>query len=96
MQILRETTVQLPQNFRQLDWKVTSTNFGSRETVASAHGVQVQAAGARRGAEHGSVESSFYVRTIFVHLGLRLGCGGQMQELRRPRSEVMTEKERFA
>ena len=42
------------------------------------------------------VESGFYVRTIYVHLGLRLGCGGQMQELRRPRSEVMTEKERFA
>merc|ERR1712060_764047 len=27
------------------------------------------------------------------HLGLMLGCGGQMQELRRPRSGVMTEAE---
>jgi len=33
-----------------------------------------------------SVESGFYARTICVHLGLMLGCGGQMQELRRPRS----------
>ena len=40
-----------------------------------------------------SVESGFYARTICVHLGLMLGCGGQMQELRRPRSGVMTEKE---
>jgi len=40
-----------------------------------------------------SVESGFYVRTVCVHLGLMLGCGGQMQELRRPRSGVMTEKE---
>jgi len=38
-----------------------------------------------------SVESGFYARTICVHLGLMLGCGGQMQELRRPRSGVMTE-----
>jgi len=40
-----------------------------------------------------SVESGFYARTICVHMGLMLGCGGQMQELRRPRSGVMTEKE---
>merc|ERR1712200_100778 len=40
-----------------------------------------------------SVESGFYARTICVHLGLMLGCGGQMQELRRPRSGVMTERE---
>ena len=40
-----------------------------------------------------SVESGFYARTICVHLGLMLGCGGQMQELRRPRSGVMTEKD---
>merc|ERR1712242_478895 len=40
-----------------------------------------------------SVESGFYARTICVHLGLMLGCGGQMQELRRPRSGVMTEAE---
>jgi hypothetical protein len=26
-----------------------------------------------------SVESGFYARTICVHLGLMLGCGGQMQ-----------------
>merc|ERR1711872_815263 len=40
-----------------------------------------------------SVESGFYAGTICVHLGLMLGCGGQMQELRRPRSGVMTEAE---
>lgn len=40
-----------------------------------------------------SVESGFYARTICVHLGLMLGCGGQMQELRRPRSGIMTEKD---
>jgi len=40
-----------------------------------------------------SVESGFYARTICVHLGLMLGCGGQMQELRRPRSGVMTESD---
>jgi len=38
-----------------------------------------------------SVESGFYARTVCVHLGLMLGCGGQMQELRRPRSGIMTE-----
>merc|ERR1711962_1893376 len=40
-----------------------------------------------------SVESGFYARTICVHLGLMLGCGGQMQELRRPRSGIMTEQD---
>jgi len=40
-----------------------------------------------------SVESGFYARTICVHLGLMLGCGGQMQELRRPRSGIMSEKD---
>jgi len=40
-----------------------------------------------------SVESGFYARTICVHLGLMLGCGGQMQELRRPRSGIMTESD---
>jgi len=40
-----------------------------------------------------SVESGFYARTICVHLGLMLGCGGQMQELRRPRSGIMAEKD---
>ena len=40
-----------------------------------------------------SVESGFYARTICVHLGLMLGCGGQMQELRRPRSGIMVERD---
>ena len=40
-----------------------------------------------------SVESGFYARTVCVHLGLMLGCGGQMQELWRPRSGNMTEKD---
>ena len=37
-----------------------------------------------------SVESGLYASTICVHLGLVLGCSGQMQELRRPRSRVMS------
>lgn len=40
-----------------------------------------------------SVESGFYARTICVHLGLMLGCGGQMQELRRPRSGTSHESD---
>jgi len=40
-----------------------------------------------------SVESGFYARTICVHLGLMLGCGGQMQELRRPRSGTSVESD---
>ncbi|CAO4369435.1 unnamed protein product [Caenorhabditis nigoni] len=38
-------------------------------------------------------ESGTYVRTICVHLGLILGCGGQMQELRRNRSGICDENE---
>ncbi|CAD6185742.1 unnamed protein product [Caenorhabditis auriculariae] len=38
-------------------------------------------------------ESGTYVRTICVHLGLLLGCGGQMQELRRNRSGICDEHE---
>merc|ERR1711913_70801 len=34
-----------------------------------------------------------YARTICVHLGLMLGCGGQMQELRRPRSGTSVESD---
>lgn len=33
-----------------------------------------------------SCEAGTYVRTICVHLGLILGVGGQMEELRRVRS----------
>ncbi|KJH50264.1 putative rRNA pseudouridine synthase [Dictyocaulus viviparus] len=36
-------------------------------------------------------ESGTYVRTICVHLGLLLGVGGQMQELRRNRSGITDE-----
>ena len=38
-----------------------------------------------------SCEAGSYVRTICVHLGLLLGCGGQMQELRRVRSGIQGE-----
>lgn len=34
-----------------------------------------------------------YIRTLCVHLGLLLGVGAHMQELRRVRSGVMTEKD---
>nr|CAG4644849.1 EOG090X07JL [Leptodora kindtii] len=40
-----------------------------------------------------SCEAGTYVRTMCVHLGLILGVGGQMQELRRNRSGVMHEKD---
>lgn len=39
-----------------------------------------------------SCEAGTYIRTLCVHLGLLLGVGGQMQELRRIRSGVMSEK----
>ncbi|KAL6763199.1 centromere/microtubule binding protein [Haematococcus lacustris] len=38
-----------------------------------------------------SCEAGTYVRTLCVHLGLLLGVGGHMQELRRVRSGVMAE-----
>ena len=38
-----------------------------------------------------SVEPGFYLRTLCFHLGLILGVGGQMKELRSPRCGVMTE-----
>nr|XP_022341890.1 H/ACA ribonucleoprotein complex subunit 4-like [Crassostrea virginica] len=39
-----------------------------------------------------SCEAGTYIRTMCVHLGLFLGVGGQMQELRRVRSGIMSEK----
>ena len=38
-------------------------------------------------------EAGTYVRTLFVHLGLLLGVGGHMQELRRNRSGIQSENE---
>nr|XP_020477020.1 H/ACA ribonucleoprotein complex subunit 4 isoform X2 [Monopterus albus] len=40
-----------------------------------------------------SCEAGTYIRTLCVHLGLLLGVGGQMQELRRVRSGVLGEKD---
>ncbi|OVA06252.1 Pseudouridine synthase/archaeosine transglycosylase [Macleaya cordata] len=40
-----------------------------------------------------SCEAGTYVRTLCVHLGLILGVGGHMQELRRVRSGILGEKE---
>lgn len=40
-----------------------------------------------------SCEAGTYVRTMCVHLGLLLGVGGHMQELRRVRSGIMGEKD---
>ncbi|XP_050389499.1 H/ACA ribonucleoprotein complex subunit DKC1 isoform X2 [Patella vulgata] len=40
-----------------------------------------------------SCEAGTYIRTMCVHLGLFLGVGGQMQELRRVRSGINNEKE---
>lgn len=42
-----------------------------------------------------SCEAGTYIRTLCVHLGLMLGVGGQMQELRRVRSGVLGEKVSF-
>ena len=41
-----------------------------------------------------SCEAGTYIRTLCVHLGLLLGVGGQMQELRRVRSGIQSEKVR--
>ncbi|XP_030064927.1 H/ACA ribonucleoprotein complex subunit DKC1 isoform X1 [Microcaecilia unicolor] len=40
-----------------------------------------------------SCEAGTYIRTLCVHIGLLLGVGGQMQELRRVRSGVLGEKD---
>ena len=40
-----------------------------------------------------SCEAGTYVRTLCVHLGLLLGTGGIMQELRRVRSGIQSEKD---
>ncbi|XP_063967128.1 H/ACA ribonucleoprotein complex subunit DKC1-like [Lytechinus pictus] len=40
-----------------------------------------------------SCEAGTYIRTLCVHLGLLLGVGGQMAELRRVRSGIQSEKE---
>lgn len=40
-----------------------------------------------------SCEAGTYIRTLCVHLGLLLGVGGHMQELRRTRSGCMGEKD---
>jgi len=40
-----------------------------------------------------SCEAGTYIRTMCVHMGLLLGCGGQMQELRRVRSGIQNERE---
>nr|XP_045617184.1 H/ACA ribonucleoprotein complex subunit 4-like [Procambarus clarkii] len=40
-----------------------------------------------------SCEAGTYIRTMCVHLGLHLGTGGQMQELRRVRSGIQGEKD---
>jgi H/ACA ribonucleoprotein complex subunit 4 len=40
-----------------------------------------------------SCEAGTYVRTLCTHIGLLMGCGAQMKELRRTRSGCTTEKE---
>ena len=40
-----------------------------------------------------SCEAGTYVRTMCIHIGLLLGTGGHMEELRRVRSGIMTENE---
>jgi len=38
-------------------------------------------------------EAGTYIRTLCIHIGLLMGVGGHMQELRRVRSGIMSEKE---
>lgn len=45
----------------------------------------------RLGVFHVSCEAGTYIRTLCVHLGLLLGVGGHMQELRRVRSGILDE-----
>ena len=40
-----------------------------------------------------SCEAGTYVRTMCIHLGLMLGVGGHMEELRRVRSGMLTEND---
>ena len=40
-----------------------------------------------------SCEAGTYIRTLCVHLGLILGVGGHMQELRRVRSGALSEND---
>ncbi len=41
-----------------------------------------------------SCEAGTYVRTLCIHIGLLLGVGGHMEELRRTRSGCVTENDR--
>lgn len=43
------------------------------------------------GIVHVSCEAGTYIRTLFIHLGLILGTGGHMEELRRVRSGIKDE-----
>jgi len=43
-----------------------------------------------------SCEAGTYIRTMCVHLGLMLGCGAHMEELRRVRSGVLDENKHMA
>lgn len=43
-----------------------------------------------------SCEAGSYIRTMCVHLGLVLGVGGQMLELRRVRSGIQSEMDDIA
>lgn len=40
-----------------------------------------------------SCEAGTYVRTMCVHIGLLLGTGGHMEELRRVRSGILSEND---
>ncbi len=42
-----------------------------------------------------SVEAGTYIRTLCEHLGILLGVGGYMEELRRVRSGVLTEYDKL-
>ena len=43
-----------------------------------------------------SCEAGTYIRTLCVHLGLLVGTGGHMQELRRVRSGILSENDNLS
>ena len=60
--------------------------------VSAARGDCCVCFGMRVGILWISCEAGTYIRTLCVHLGLMLGVGGVMQELRRVRSGINSEK----
>lgn len=61
---------------------------------ASCHGVHHLSLWEVIGVFWVSCEAGTYIRSLCVHIGLMLGVGGHMQELRRVRSGIQSENVR--